>query len=95
MIKSRSELLMALIAVGTLAGGALWAGRDAVAQQRGGGGGERGAASAELPAQEVTPALAAAFFVAASAVLLLLYLFIDYIGLVMVRRTACVPLVHG
>ena len=68
-------------------GGALWAGRDATAKQRGGGGSGDGSggASADLPAQEVTPALAAAFFVAASAVLLLLYLFIDYIGYIMVR----------
>ena len=72
--------------MGTLVGGALWAGRDATAKQRGGGSGDgSGAASADLPAQEVTPALAAAFFVAASAVLLLLYLFINYIGYIMVR----------
>ena len=86
-----SELLLALIAVGTLVGGALWAGRDATAKQRGGGGSGDGggAASADLPAQEVTPVLAAVFFVAASAVLLLLYLFINYIGIIMVRRLDC------
>lgn len=84
---------MALIAVGTLVGGALWAGQDAAVQNdsSGGGGGGTESSSPGLASQEISAGMAGVMFVMASVVLLMLYFLINYITLIMVRSP---PLSH-
>ena len=92
MLRVYSELLMALIAVGTLVGGALWAGQDAALldDSSGGRGGGSESSSAGLATQEISAGLAGVMFVMASVVLLMLYFLINYITLIMV----CPPSSH-